>query len=129
MLHIGQKISEMVSQEKLDVNTIAERLGKSKQAVYDMFAKEDLNTSLLRQFSDILNVPLVSFFDEGGVADLEYKNLAEANKEIKKLREEVVILKSGVKPASAKVLLELELNKEEIVKLNLKDKVIQILNQ
>ena len=129
MLHIGQKISEMVSQEKLDVNTIAERLGKSKQAVYDMFSKEDLNTSLLRQFSDILNVPLAFFFDEEGVVDLEYKNLAEANEEIKKLREEVVILKSGVKPTSAKVLLELELNKEEIVKLNLKDKVIQILNQ
>ena len=129
MLHIGQKISEMVSQEKLDVNTIAERLGKSKQAVYDMFSKEDLNTSLLRQFSEILNVPLAVFFDEEGVVDLEYKNLAEANEEIKKLREEVVILKSGVKPTSAKVLLELELNKEEIVKLNLKDKVIQILNQ
>ena len=53
-----------MSQEKLDVMTLAKRLGKTKQAVYDMLEKTDVNTSLLRQLSPIFHVPISAFFEE-----------------------------------------------------------------
>ena len=44
--------------------TLAKRLGKTKQAVYDMLEKKDVNTSLLRQLSPIFHVPISAFFEE-----------------------------------------------------------------
>ena len=69
MVHIGLKIKGLVDKEKLDIPYIAEKLGKSRQAVYDMFGKEDLNTSVLRQFSNILRVPLKTFVEEDSDVD------------------------------------------------------------
>ena len=61
---IGLRIKQLMSQEKLDVMTLAKRLGKTKQAVYDMLEKTDVNTSLLRQLSQIFHVPISAFFEE-----------------------------------------------------------------
>lgn len=61
---IGLRIKQLMSQEKLDVMTLAKRLGKTKQAVYDMLEKTDVNTSLLRQLSSIFHVPISAFFEE-----------------------------------------------------------------
>lgn len=69
MVHIGLKIKGLVDKEKLDIPSIAEKLGKSRQAVYDMFGKEDLNTSVLRQFSNILRLPLKTFVEEDSDVD------------------------------------------------------------
>ena len=61
---IGLRIKQLMSQEKLDVMTLAKRLGKTKQAVYDMLEKTDVNTSLLRHLSPIFHVPISAFFQE-----------------------------------------------------------------
>ena len=61
---IGLRIKQLMSQEKLDVMTLAKRLGKTKQAVYDMLEKTDVNTSLLRKLSPIFHVPISAFFEE-----------------------------------------------------------------
>lgn len=61
---IGLRIKQLMSQERLDVMTLAKRLGKTKQAVYDMLEKKDVNTSLLRQLSPIFHVPISAFFEE-----------------------------------------------------------------
>ena len=49
MLHIGLKIKYLMDKENLDAAKLGKRLGKTKQAVYDMIVKEDLNTSVLRK--------------------------------------------------------------------------------
>ena len=70
MLHIGLKIRHLMDKENLDAAKLGKRLGKTKQAVYDMLAKEDLNTSVLRELS---NVPLTYFVSEN-LSPAEYKN-------------------------------------------------------
>lgn len=130
MAHVGMKIKEILEQEKLDISYVAEKLGKSKQAVYDMLNKEDLNTSLLKQFSSILNIPVAAFFDDGVLRTVEEENkLKEANDRIRELENEIIALKKGGIHASARVVVELNLTNEEFVKLGLKDKVIQVLNR
>ena len=61
---IGLKIKELMSKEKMDAPTLARELGKTKQAVYDMLEKEDVNTAILRQLSNIFKVPVTFFLTE-----------------------------------------------------------------
>ncbi len=127
-MHIGMIISRKLKQEKLDASTVAEMLGKSSQAVYDDLKKEDLNTSTLRKYAEILHVPMSSFFEEEE-KDNNVLNLREAKNRIRELENEIIALKRGDIHASARVVVELNLTNDEFVKLGLKDKVIQVLNK
>lgn len=66
---IGLIIKELASQQNITLADLAKRLGKTKQAVYDMVEKEDVNTSIVRQCSRIFNVPVSYFFDEHGTGN------------------------------------------------------------
>ena len=127
-MHIGMIISRKLKQEKLDASTVAEMLGKSSQAVYDDLKKEDLNTSTLRKYAEILHVSMSSFFEEEE-KDNNVLNLRKANNRIRELENEIIALKRGDIHASARVVVELNLTNDEFVKLGLKDKVIQMLNK
>lgn len=85
---IGLKIKELMSKEKMDAPTLARELGKTKQAVYDMLEKEDVNTAILRQLSDIFKVPVTFFLTEGQENDNQ--------EELDLLRREVVALKEEI---------------------------------
>lgn len=63
-MNIGLKIKQLMVQEKLEISDLAKKLGKSKQAIYDILEKEDVNTSLLRDLSSVFNVPITIFFDD-----------------------------------------------------------------
>lgn len=62
-MKIGLVIKELMLKQSIEVADLAKRLGKTKQAVYDMLDKEDVNTSLLRELAAIFNVPITIFFD------------------------------------------------------------------
>ena len=62
---IGLKIKQLADEKKLSIPVLAKRVGKTKQSVYDIIDKEDINTSLLRKFAEVFNVPMSYFFDEG----------------------------------------------------------------
>lgn len=62
-MKIGLVIKELMLKQNIEVADLAKRLGKTKQAVYDMLDKEDDNTSLLRELAAIFNVPITIFFD------------------------------------------------------------------
>lgn len=130
-MNIGLRIKELASKEKLEIPEIAERLGKSKQAVYDMLSKQDLNTSVLRELSAILKVPITAFFQEND--DLSpsssiQEKLESAYQEIERLRKEVEEVRArNCKPT--RVVVELDVDNDEFIKMGLKDKIIQILNK
>ena len=85
---IGLKIKGLMSKEKMDAPTLARRLGKTKQAVYDMLEKEDVNTAILRQLSGIFKVPVTFFLTE------EQENGNQ--EELDLLRREIVTLKEEI---------------------------------
>lgn len=62
-MKIGLKIKELMIQENIEVSELAKKIGKTKQAVYDMLDKEDVNTSLLKQLATVFNVPITTFFE------------------------------------------------------------------
>lgn len=84
MFNIGLKIKELMSQEKIDAPELAKRIGKTKQAVYVMLDKEDINTAVLRDISKVFNVPITFFF-----GDSSQENVDLLKKEIQSLKDEV----------------------------------------
>lgn len=88
-MSIGLKIKELMSQEKIDVPTLAKQIGKTKQAVYDMLGKDDLNTSILRQLSVVFNVPISYFFEEKECVTGDQEEIKLLRQEVLELNEEV----------------------------------------
>lgn len=128
-MNIGLRIKELANQEKLEISDLAVKLGKTKQAVYDMMSKQDLNTSVLRELAVIFKVPIIAFFQEDYMKQNTLQmELDLAKKEIERLTIENNRLKGG-RRTSTKVVVELDVDDNEFVKMGLKDKVIQILNR
>lgn len=94
-----------------------------------MMSKQDLNTSVLRELAVIFKVPIIAFFQEDYMEQNTLQTeLDFAKKEIERLTIENDRLKKG-KRTSTKVVVELDVDDNEFVKMGLKDKVIQILNR
>ncbi|MBS5411698.1 hypothetical protein ACMSFO_07080 [Bacteroides thetaiotaomicron] len=130
-MNIGLRIKELANKEKLEIPEIAEKLGKSKQAVYDMLSKQDLSTSVLRELSVILRVPITAFFQENNDFDSDnsiQEKLELAYQEIERLKKEIEELRTH-RRKSTRVVVELDVDDDEFVRMGLKDKVIQILNK
>lgn len=94
MFNIGLKIKELMSKQKIDSPELAKRLGKTKQAVYDMIEKQDLNTSLLRELSVIFNVPVTFFFTDKEEIDSASEKVELLKAENYDLKREVERLKN-----------------------------------
>ena len=63
-MHIGNKIKELAGNKKLSAQKMGNAIGLTKQAVYGIFQKEDINTNLLKQIADVLGEPISVFFDD-----------------------------------------------------------------
>ena len=85
MYHIGLKIRALMSKEKIDAPTLAKKMGKTKQAIYDMLEKEDVSTAILKNLSSIFNVPMTYFITE--------EEISTNQGELNLLRREIIELK------------------------------------
>lgn len=63
-VHIGSRIKQEMLNARKTVNDVAEHLHMSRTAVYDIFKKKDVNTSLLRDLSSLFQVPMSVFVEE-----------------------------------------------------------------
>jgi hypothetical protein len=54
-MHIGQRIKEVMAQKHRSVVWMAQQINCERTNVYNIFAREDINTNLLRQFCKILD--------------------------------------------------------------------------
>lgn len=128
-MNIGLKIKELADKKKLTLADLAKAMGKTKQAVYEMVEKEDVNTSILKQLSAIYDVPISFFFGEND-EDIEAikEKLSELEKENERLKQDLYRIRQG-QNSPTKVVVELEVTQDEFIKMGLKDKVIQVLNK
>ncbi len=54
-MHIGTRIKEIMEQKHRSVVWVARQIDCERTNVYNIFARQDINTSLLRQLSIILD--------------------------------------------------------------------------
>ena len=63
-VHVGSRIKQEMLNARMTVNDVSEHLKISKTAVYDIFKKKDVSTSLLRDLSTLFKIPMSVFVEE-----------------------------------------------------------------
>lgn len=63
-MHIGEKIKDIIDSNEVNVTDFAKKINRSREYVYTIFKKEEMDTGLLKQIAKALSVPVVCFFEE-----------------------------------------------------------------
>ncbi len=105
---IGQLIKERMEAENITAIEFSKRLKTERSNVYNIFSRDSIDTSLLKKIGHILNYDFFQHFLEEST--------------INKIRLENETKKS-------KILVELELNEDEIMKIGFEEKILKILNK
>jgi transcriptional regulator with XRE-family HTH domain len=103
-IHIGEKIGLILSEKKLSKAKFAKLLEVKPQSVDYLLKRKSIDTDTLYKISILLDYDFFDFF-RMHERDFEQRNF-------------------DIIPAKAKVLIELELEKEDMEKLNLRQKII-----
>lgn len=109
----------------------SQKIGTTYQTMYNIIYKGSVcKVDLLQKIASFYKVPVGYFFDEEPISSNEdiTSELNIAYQEINKLKKEIELLRLG-KRGSTKVVVELDVDDDEFIKMGLKDKVIQILNK
>lgn len=120
-------LSDLVESSKMNKLQIASACGITPTTLYNVLSGADAKISTIESLARVLKVPVSSLFDESNKVGMKFNEIEEANQEIERLRAEVEFLRS--KRGTAKVVVEIDVDEDEFVKMGLKDKVIQVLNK
>ena len=103
---IGQLIEERVKSVNMDVTEFAKQIGRERTNVYNIFKRSRIDTGLLKKIGQVLEYDFFQHFLEP--ATIERIKMAD------------IIRKS-------KVFIEIPLSEDEIVRLGLEEKVLQVI--
>ena len=107
MINILENIEAIRKRNGIKQSVVAEALGVKQPAYSNYITRNsDIYFNRLSQIADVLNVPVVDI--------ITYPDKYE---------------KVGSKKNTTKVLVELDVSTDEFLKLGLKDKILQILNE
>jgi len=108
-LHIGENILSVMRQKGITKAKLAKMLDITPQSVDYLLKRKSIDTDTL------YNVSVALDFDFSNLYRLNQVNLEQTNLDIN--------------PSKTKVLIEINLNAEDIIKLNLKNRIIQMLDK
>jgi hypothetical protein len=54
-MHIGERIRQVMKEKRISVVSVAREISCERTNIYNIFARKDINTSLLQKFCVILN--------------------------------------------------------------------------
>jgi len=109
----------------------SQKIGTTYQTMYNIIYKGSVcKVDLLQKIASFYKVSVGYFFDEEPISSNEdvTSELNIAYQEIDKLKKEIELLRLG-KRGSTKVVVELDVDDDEFIKMGLKDRIIQILNK
>jgi transcriptional regulator with XRE-family HTH domain len=110
-VHIGSLIKSVMDNQNVSQAELSRKLGIKPQSVDYLLKRQSIDTNALYNISNALNYDFAKFFS----IKTKQTNFEQTN--------------SDCMVKKAKVLLEVELNTEDVIKLNLKNRVMKILNE
>jgi transcriptional regulator with XRE-family HTH domain len=120
-----RRINALVNASKLNKVQIAEMGGFTRTTLDNLLSGADVKVSTVESLAKVLNVSVAEFF-----ADEDELSNKVAQSEVERLKGEIEKLNEQLKKRmSTKVVVELDVDSDEFVKMGLKDKVIRILNR
>lgn len=104
-MHVGKKIKKILEERSVNKEEFAEKIGRKREYLYELFKKQHINTELLEIICEVLNVPMSYFLDSSFVSNqvnegresygksYQDKLIEALERENKMLREEIERLK------------------------------------
>ncbi|OAV69230.1 hypothetical protein Barb6_01966 [Bacteroidales bacterium Barb6] len=111
-IHIGKAIMQVMNNKDVTKAELARRLEVKPQSVDYLLKRESIDTHTLYSVSEVLEHDFFALF---------FAHKKQTNYDKIDFAKET--------PTRAKVLVEVELDIEDIIKLDLKSRVVQILNK
>ena len=116
------KLKRIVEESKLNKSEIAEAAGITRVTLDNAINGADVKISTIESISRVLGVSAATFFDESDVV--------QVSSDVEVYKQEISRLQSLLnKQKKTKVVVEIDIDSDEFIKLGLKDKVIQVLNK
>jgi transcriptional regulator with XRE-family HTH domain len=123
------KLDELINSSKLNKVQIAEKCGVSRTTLDNVLAGADAKISTIESLAKVLGVSIGYLFDTTN--DKTPSTTINNNSELDFYKKEVERLQTLLdkQRKSTKIVVELDVDDDEFVKMGLKDKIIQILNK
>lgn len=120
------KLQKLVLDSKLSKSQISEKCGFTRVTLDNALQGADVKISTIESLARVLGVSVGTLFDEN--PDIE---LSTTNSTIEDYKKEIEYLQSLLykRKKPTRVVVELDVDDDEFIKMGLKDKVIQILNK
>ena len=122
-----KRLNKLINSSKLNKVQIAERCGISRTTLDNVLAGADAKISTIESLAKVLEINVGYLFndtDEGILSITSDSELDFYKKEVDRLQ---TLLNRQKK--STKVIVEIEVDNDEFIKMGLKDKVIQVLDK
>ena len=122
-----KRLNKLINSSKLNKVQIAERCGISRTTLDNVLAGADAKISTIESLAKVLEINVGYLFndtDEGILSITSDSELDFYKKEVDRLQ---TLLNRQKK--STKVIVEIEVDEDEFIKMGLKDKVIQVLDK
>ena len=122
-----KRLNKLINSSKLNQVQIAERCGISRTTLDNVLAGADAKISTIESLAKVLEINVGYLFndtDEGILSITSDSELDFYKKEVDRLQ---TLLNRQKK--STKVIVEIEVDDDEFIKMGLKDKVIQVLDK
>ncbi len=123
------KLNELINSSKLNKVQIAERCGVSRTTLDNVLAGADAKISTIESLAKVLGVSVGYLFDTANDKILSITPNSDSELDFYKKEVERLQTLLDKQRKSTKVVVELDVDDDEFVKMGLKDKVIQILNK
>ena len=122
-----KRLNKLINSSKLNKVQIAERCGISRTTLDNVLAGADAKISTIESLAKVLEINVGYLFndtDEGILSITSDSELDFYKKEVDRLQ---TLLNRQKK--STKVIVEIEVDDDDFIKMGLKDKVIQVLDK
>ncbi len=90
MFNLGQKVKELAYERKVSGAELAKALDLTKEGVYAIFKRENIDTGLLLRIAYFFSVPITYFFDTPPKLVFEDEEIIELKKKIIELEKELL---------------------------------------
>lgn len=118
-------LNELVKSSGLNKFQIAEQSGISRTTLDNVLAGADAKISTIESLAKVLGVKISQIFGEVPITPIE------DSEEIESYKKEIQRLSTLLdkQKRSTKVVVELDVDEEEFIKLGLKEKIVQVLSK
>lgn len=123
------KLNELVNSSKLNKVQIAEKCGVSRTTLDNVLAGADAKISTIESLAKVLGISIGALFGDAREDILSTSINGSSELEFYKRGVERLQTLLNNQKKSTKVVVELDVDDDEFIKMGLKDKVIQILNK